>query len=455
MTQAWIIITAVLFTAVGADQRSSVSLEIYNRDQALVREVRQVDLSKGDNTVDFQGIAEGIYGHTAHVTPLESLDKITENSLQYNYDLVSHEKLITNFVGRWFTFGSDEFEYEGRLLRIDEDHIFIQPDTSSDEIEVIKRGELVKTFFPGIPEGLFIEPTLRWNVHSKKELQALPVEITYLTSDISWMCDYRAVIAGDNTLELSAAFTLANELPLAFPAAAIALVAGRTHRSEDPENTDNWELAVGKTTAGRGQEKERFFEYYRFVLPDLLDLGRNQTIKVPFFEPAKVKVRKKFVYPHTLEGSQVQVRLQFENTGGVGPERALPEGDVGIYQVSADGGLSFLGEDFIEATPAGGEVDLMVGAAFDLTARRMRMGQSRPQRNQHEETWKVEINSARNDTTVVEVEQRVFGYYNVLQGEVDGEKADYIVISADRIMFPVRVEPQGKSVLTFSLSFGY
>jgi len=444
-----------LLAAANPDDKGSIFIEIYNRDQALIREIRQVDLDKGINVIDFHKIADGIYGHTANILPLKKQDRLETHSISYNYDLISHEKLISHFVGRWFSFEAEDIVYEGRLLRIDSKHLFLQPDTTDPMIEVVERSKLSEMFYPNIPDGLFIEPTLRWEMKSKKQLKELPVELSYLTSDIDWMCDYRAEIIGDDELDLSAVFSINNELPLSFPDAKIALVAGSTHRSGDPEDGDAYTRRTGVSQKERKTGQQRFFEYYRYPLDRQITLVGDQTIQIPFFDMQRVKVEKRFVFPHLLDGEQVQVRLRFENTKEAGIGRALPEGDIGLYKRLKDGGLSFLGEDFISATPVGKQVEINVGAAFDLSARRTRIAQARPQRDKHEETWRVEIIGSRNENTVVEVEQRVFGYYQVTTHEVNGQEIEYRTESANKLVFPVNVPLGGKAVLIFSLSYGY
>ena len=53
----WMLIAMVIITSVDPDIKQSTSIEIYNRDQALIHEVRQVDFDKGVNTVDFHRIS--------------------------------------------------------------------------------------------------------------------------------------------------------------------------------------------------------------------------------------------------------------------------------------------------------------------------------------------------------------------------------------------------------------
>ncbi len=450
----WMIIAMVVIGSVDPDIKQSTSLEIYNRDQALVHEIRQVDFEKGINTVDFHGISDGIFGKSIQINPLENQSRISTRSITFRYNIINHSKLIQFYTGKWFAFRTEDVEYEGRLLYADTKHLFLQPDTTDPMIEVIDRGELTDMIYPEFPDKFSTESTLRWEVEANRKLNNQNVELSYLTSDISWMCDYRAEITGDNKLLLSAVFSIDNQLPLDFPDTKVALVAGSTHRSADPKGGDDLEFSAGTGTE-RSTENQRFFEYYRFPIDYKLNLESHQTIQVPFFNPTHVVVEKRFVFPHLLQGGTVQVKLKLRNNKKSGLGRPLPEGNVGIYKRTENRNLSFLGEDFLLATPTGGEAELNIGDAFDINARRTRIAQGRPQRDRHEESWRVEIKSNRPEKTTVHVEQKVFGYYQVTTHEVDGREIEFYSESANVLLFPVIVNPGKKAILNYTLVHGF
>lgn len=442
-----VLIASTAFAQVDSDRQ--IFLEIYNRDQALVREVREFEIVKGLNTIDIGNISDAMFGSTAMINPLEDADRITTKSFSFRYDLLSHDKLIRKYVGRWFSFSSEEDFYEGKLLRIDKDDIFLQPDTLDPMIHVIERTKLQEMYYQNIPEDLFTEPILRWEVDSRRDFKQLPVELTYLTSDIYWVCDYRAEVLSDNKLNLSAVFVIVNDQKIEFEDAHVNLIAGSTHRSDDPRGGDEFPLHE-KLSASKQSAGERFFEYYRYSIENPLTLEPNQTIMVPFFERRKVNFEKRFEVPHLLQDGLVRTKVRFENS-----EKSLPEGNVAMYKRTDDDYLSFLGEDFIHGTSAGSTVEIDVGAAFDLTAKRMRMAQARPERDTHQETWRVEISSNRDEKSTVYVEQRVFGYYQVSDAKVDGKSIKHETETANIIYFPVEVEAGDKAVLTFKLTYGF
>ena len=449
LTLAFFIITALVATS-NPDISGTVGLDIYNRDQALIREIRYVDLVNGINTVDFHRIASGIYAHTAYAQPLEQTDRIALLSLSYRYQTFSPDELLEHYLGRWFSFNCGSQAYQGRLLYYDESDIFFQPDSIAHTIQAMDRGEI--TQFDSLPSRMVTEPTLRWKVRSKKKLTNLPVELTYLTSGIAWTCDYRAELISDDEMELSGYFSLDNGLQIDFPQARVTLVAGETHRARDPLSV---ELEAHPGSGESRERVERLFEYYRYPLEEPVDLTGNMTMQIPFFEPRRVRIERRFEVPHILGGDVVRTKIRFcnDHTSGIG--QPLPEGDIGLYRRAADMTLMFIGEDKISATPVGDTVEMDVGTAFDLTAKRTRLTQARPDRSRHEETWRIELANNRRETTVIHVEQRVFGYYEVIGATVDGQPIDFVVEEANTIVFPVSILSGGTAVLNFTLRYGY
>jgi|GEM_PF-1275124 len=463
-----IIIIIIIINPVFAktlDDRESVGLVIYNRDLGMVQERRVVNLDDGANRIDFHHIAPGVYGNTVSIMPLidseKAKSKIHTRAVTYNFDLVNQEKMLQTYTGRWFSFSADEATYAGRLLHFDATHIFLQPDTLDPMVLVVERGKLKEMFYPGLPEGLFTRPTLRWEVEADKKFDDLTVELAYLTGGITWMCDYRGELIGDS-LALSANFTIANDINLSFPKASITLVAGKPHRSDDPagggsavndELSDKRAIASGSQTRSPG---ERLDEYYRYRLPNPIDLHNGQTVQVPFFSQRKVRVERRYVYPHLLDDRIVRTKIRFKNDNSFWSEpSALPEGEIGLYRKDKDAALIFIGEDAVSGTPVGGEIELDLGTAFDLTARRIRVAQARPARDRQEETWRIEAVNGKDVPVTIYVEQRVYGYYTVTAADLDGKAVHPEKDAADRLYFPMAIPARSSATLNWTVSYGY
>ncbi len=451
--RAIILTLIVLFLTSLTFAERTVSIDIYNRDQALIQEIRSVGLEKGLNSIDFTEISDGIYGNTIRILPHKHKPDIETVSIAFKYDLLTHSKLIRKFIGRWFTFESEDMVYQGRLLRIDDNNIFLQTDTTDQVIEVVERAKLTEMFYPGIPEGLVTKPTIRWICESDMDYENIPVEISYLTSDITWLCDYRAELSGQDAISLSGIFLIDNQLPLDFENVSVALVAGETHRSFDPDEGDGFRINP-KPGLSTDKETGGFSVFHRYPLKRKIDVEGSQSIQIPFFESKKIDAEKRYVFPHTLEDQRVVYKIRLKNTAENGLGMPLPEGAISIYSRTEEGDLSFIGEDYFTSIPEGKEMDIVVGNVFDVSASRTRIGQARPQRDKHEETWKIDIINNQDTDIVVYVEQRVYGYY-VIDLMQNSDDIKYEQESSEKVVFPASVQSNAKREFLFTIRYGY
>ena len=83
-----------------AEDRTSVAVTVYNQNLALVRETRRLALDKtGAGTLRFMDVPQQINPRTVHVQSLQTPGpSVLEQN--YEYDLISPEKLMEKYVGR-------------------------------------------------------------------------------------------------------------------------------------------------------------------------------------------------------------------------------------------------------------------------------------------------------------------------------------------------------------------
>ena len=83
-----------------ADSRSSLNLTIYNNNRALVQEKRKIKLDKGVANIRFEGVAQQIIPQSLIVVSNGGFSVLEQN---YEFDLISREKLLEKFVGKEVT----------------------------------------------------------------------------------------------------------------------------------------------------------------------------------------------------------------------------------------------------------------------------------------------------------------------------------------------------------------
>lgn len=107
-----------------AGERKSVELTVYNSNLALIREERMIPLSKGANRVVVPEIPATIEATSLHFASLTDPASVRVLEQNYQFDLVSREKLLEKYLGRTVEFvrkepGSDrEVTVQGKLLAV-------------------------------------------------------------------------------------------------------------------------------------------------------------------------------------------------------------------------------------------------------------------------------------------------------------------------------------------------
>ena len=76
---------------------------VYNSNLALVRDVRQLNLTPGESRLRFMDIAASIKPATVHFRSMTEPTKLSVVEQNYEYDLLDPNKLLQKFVGREVT----------------------------------------------------------------------------------------------------------------------------------------------------------------------------------------------------------------------------------------------------------------------------------------------------------------------------------------------------------------
>jgi hypothetical protein len=112
-----------------------------------------------------------------------------------------------------------------------------------------------------------------------------------------------------------------------------------------------------------------------------------------------------------------------------------------------------VGEAAMDHTPAGQDVRLSAGTAFDLTARRLQTSYT-TRRDSTRSGWRtvatadyrVTTRNATDSAVSVDIQEERAGEWAVVQSSVPADK-----VSSTITRFRVKVPPRGETVLTYRL----
>ncbi|MCW3797633.1 DUF4139 domain-containing protein [Sphingomonas sp. BN140010] len=354
-----------------ASAQGDVAVTIYNNDQALVQDRRELSLPGGRSRQEFPDVSARIRPETVTLTG-NGLGIVEQN---FDYDLLSPSALMQKAVGETITLvrinpaNGAETRERARVLAAN-GGVVLQ---IGDRIEVLRDDGLpVRVIFDKVPEGLRPRPTLSVTLEAPRGGRQ-PVTLTYLTPGLSWSADYVALFderAG--RMDVQGWITLANESGTTYRSANTVLVAGAARTTSDrggyyPPPPPPPMRRAGTETAGR----ERLGDFYLYPLPERTTIAQKQQKQVSFLDVSGAPAARAYEYRNgwlaTAEQPQsVNSVLRFSTGRQQGLGDALPAGTVRVYQRDSRGNPQFVGESEIGHTPMGSDVGLTIGQAFDV-----------------------------------------------------------------------------------------
>jgi hypothetical protein len=437
-------------TATREDQRD-VMVTIYNGDLGLVKEVREVRLPAGVTEAQFMDVAARIDPTTVHLKSLTDGAGLKILEQNYEYDLLSRDKLIEKYVGKKVRLhGSDGTYHEAMLLPASGPVYEI-----NGQIHLGHHGRLV---LPSLPENLVLRPTLVWLLRNQL---AAPqrVEASYLTAGITWRSDYVLVVnAADDRADLTGWVTIDNKSGATYENAALKLVAGDINRAPDRQRaTRALEMAAmpASQAASRDFASEGFFEYHLYTLDGRTTIKDSQTKQVSLLSASDVPVKKELLYRGAPEyhrqpfgvpmsNQKVAVLLEIDNSAANHLGMPLPRGKVRVYKADRSGSQQLIGEDWVEHTPKDERVKIRIGDAFDLVGERTQ----KDFRTLGERTWEVEweivLRNHKSEDQTVTVIEPVPGDWHVLSSTHPYEKNE-----AHTLRYRLPVPKESSTKLTY------
>ncbi len=447
------------------DDQSSIEVTVYNSNLGLVKDTRNITLTKGAGQLHFMDVASAIMPETVHIKSLNKTEGLSVLEQNFEYDLINETKLLDKYVGKKIKL-LKENPYNSQKETVEATLI------SNNNGQVYQVGKEIYLGFPGqkilpeIPENLIAQPTLTWNYETPTDGKQA-VEVSYLTNNINWKSDYVLVLdSEDRKAGLSGWVTLNNQSGTTYKNAKLKLIAGKVNRVQAQSRQTDMMYAEKATLGGSAAPafvEQSFFEYHIYDLQRPTTIKDNQVKQVLLLEGKDIKTVKEF----TVAGNSsyffqdyrsgdnkvpVNVSVSFKNSKENNLGMPLPSGIMRLYKADNSESLQFIGEDNIEHTPKDENIHLKIGEAFDIVAERKQTDFRVVSRNVYESSWEVTLrNHKKEDVTVAVIESLAsYGQWRVLSSSIPFEKQD-----VSTIKFNVAVPKDGEVTLTYQIQVKY
>jgi hypothetical protein len=444
-------------TSTQQDQKD-LAVTVYNSNVALVRDVRRLRLPAGTLDLRYMDIAAQVNPATVHIVSLTTPKELSVLEQNYEYDLLSPQKLLQKYVGKELTLvrlvtennSTKEVPVKATLLALNEGPVWKVGN------EIITGMGADRYVFPDLPENLYSKPTLVWLLENNKTGEQT-VEASYLTNQVNWNADYVLTIrSGEKAADLNGWVTVINKSGTAFRNAQLQLVAGEVHRVSEAEAKAPRPMAMRAAQAVSPQfVQEPISEYHLYTLERRTNLQDNETKQISLLDATGVSFDKVFevdgqqYYYHNPQRpgepikEPVQVHIKFKNSQENSLGIPLPAGTVRVYQGDSKGRVQFIGEDRIGHTPKDETLDLHIGNAFDVVAER-KQTDFKAYGRAFEFAFEISLRNHKPDPITVVVNEPIGGDWTMLDSNYKYEKT-----AAFAAQFTVPVAANAESVLKY------
>jgi hypothetical protein len=423
------------------------SLTIYQDGRVMVRRAIPLALPRGTSTVSVD-----LGGRSADPTSLVALDEGVEVRGVVSSAATGVAGSLRRALGRDLDFyvGGDSLRFvRGTVLSLD-----------PPAYRVAGRVVYEMPGRPAFPDSLVqLAPQAEVTVEAARPARAL--RVAYLAQGLNWRAGYTLIVpsSGSGRAAMTGGATIENPGALTIGGAQVQLLAGDVRRAAPARGyamdraSPSPQMAMA---AAAPPTEEAVGESHVYTLPGTVDFLAGTSRTVALFAQAAPQVERSFAFRASGSGHQQQWRsveqdLHAEVTYLVRRPAAtsfgdtpLPAGIVRVLVPDAAGRVQLLGEVPIPHTPAGRELKLATGTAFDITAQRTQLTFVQQGRRQVEVSYRVLIQNAKGDSATVQVYDEFPSQWEVLSSTVRSER-----LSSTTVRFAVPVAAAGEAQLEY------
>jgi hypothetical protein len=420
----------------GLENQTGVAVTIYNVNLGLVKDQREIKLSKGLGELRFMDVASQIIPTSVHIKSLLASDSLQVLEQNYEYDLLNPQKLLDKYVGK-------EVKLYSKNPYTEREEILTATLLSNNGGPIFKIGDEItfghagRLIFPGVPENLISQPTLVWLIENTLS-RPQKVEALYLTNGMNWRADYVVTLnQADDRADLTGWVSIDNKSGATYKNANIKLVAGDINRVKDEyEYKDKMLRVAGAASKAEPQFKEEeFFEYHIYTLQRPSTIKENQTKQISLINADAIPVKKEFLYHgaryyyynqhgEAITNEKVGVFVEIENKKEDNLGIPIPKGTVRVYKHDNEGSLQFVGEDSIDHTPKDEKIRIKIGDAFDVVGSRKQTDWKKVAYDSYEASFEISLRNHKKEDVTVKVVEPIPGDWKIISSSHEYKKTE-------------------------------
>lgn len=381
--------------------------------------------------------------------------------------------------------GENKLQFSWANTLIDPTSLEMLPKAKADEIDI---AELV---YPPRVRNLGL-----WNIESGVS-EKVPVEITYLTSGLSWRAFYMGTLTEDEeTMRLQGYVRVTNNSGEDYENAQTRLIVGKVHILDEIAELARREYPYGRPTelipreegelrrakdemkkialgleaaavplleplAPKEIRKEGLSEYFLYTIEGTETIPTGWSKRLISFDVETVPVINLYRYEQERYGDSVVRFLSFKNdTEHELGDTPIPGGMLKVYRSVGDSGhLSYTGQSSFKYIPVDEDVELNLGAVANVVVEPKLMDfkteHYRFDRRGNISGWdeirefKVEVKNTRDIDVKVEINRN----FNTSYWKLDksGDFDEFEQVDKDTVKFTLLLKPRSKRQFEYVL----
>ncbi len=327
------------------------SLVVYNGGVGLVHETSTLYLTATDKEIVYRGVANSINTDSVNLSLPKDIQLFSQ---QYRYDKLSFHKLLDANINKTL------YIKKKKVTLLSHSGNFALVKKSNGDIVQVDKNQLI---LKKIPNSFLTQPTLIWNVHTKKNIET-DIELSYLINNISWHSNYVLSLEGTRA-SLSGYITIDNHSGKEYKETELFVVAGELQQSRQARPTTRYNKMMSMSVNTSVQQKA-YGGYHLYQIPFKVTLRNNEKTQLKFINIKNIKLNKLYsvslASPHNQQASMrhdVSQIIELKNI-----QEPLPQGILRSYSRLNNTNV-LLGESSIKNTPKNTKISLKLGYDFD------------------------------------------------------------------------------------------
>ena len=330
-----------------------------------------------------------------------------------------------------------------------------------------------------------------WNIESGVSGK-VPVEISYLTSGLSWRAFYMGTLVDDEkTMRLQGYVVVTNNSGEDYENAQTRLIVGQVHILDQIAELARRQYPYGRpgefvltkgfpaitqakdemkklaevaapvpaTLAPKAIEKEGLSEYFLYTIEGTETIPNGWSKRLQSFDTDEVPVVNLYKYEEERYGPAVVRFLSFKNDKDhkLG-DTPIPGGVLKVYRTTDDKGqLSYVGQSEFKYIPVDEDVELNLGVVGDVVVESKLIDYKTDNylfdRNRNVSGWdeiqtfKIEVRNTRQIPAKIEIQRNFNTPYWKL--EKSGDFGQYEKVDVDTVKFTLTLEPRSVKIFEY------